>query len=143
MSVRRKTIMKKRFQCSVFSFFVLALCSMLFALSFAQADDIATRSGNVILIEPAEHPNQDWAWTDTFPQSTSGIKVKAVLFTPGAADDHCVIEEGSVNGPSFFDVTCPSAEEKGFPFAGATLRPVMDYSEGTYSSGAKIMIILE
>ncbi len=98
------------------------------------------RVGAVINISDID---SDWLWSYTFPDYPE-IKIQSIQFNPGAVDDHCVIKNGSDTGPPFFDVTGEDADydQRNKPYHGAKLMPVLDFSDGTYSAGSSVQIIV-
>lgn len=113
--------------------------SVFFSIGHTYAANTVTVTGNVIEITDID---SDWSWSDSFPSHES-LPIGAVIFKPGAADDQCVLEEATTSGASFFDVTASDEySEKGMNFSGARLRPVLDFSDGTYSAGSKVIIII-
>lgn len=121
--------------------FIFAAAFVLFAfLSFeAQAANTVTRTGNVIYITDID---SDWSWSDTFP-NYGKILVKSIQFNGAQADDQCVIKEATDSGAPLFDVTVEDAYDQRFKPFGVLLRPVLDYSAGTYTAGSKVIIILD
>jgi len=90
--------------------------------------------------------DSDWLYsTATFLGTTGRINIISIQFNPGAADDHCVILDTNAAGPAIFDVTSYDAYDqriKYFQQPNPGFKPFLDYSAGTYSAGAKVIIIL-
>ena len=87
----------------------------------------------------------DWTWTDTFPGKTSGLVILAIRFNPGAINDRCVINAGTVSGGDLFDSSvAQNTGEASIQYYDTSKRykPVLDVSDGTYNAAAKITIIL-
>jgi len=115
------------------------LAGVLFFNNMVMAANTVSRSGNVITISSID---SDWLWSDTFPLLAK-VPVIAIFFKGAAADDACVIKEGSASGPAFFDVKVnDSYDQRQGLYGGAKLRPVLDYSAGTYTAGSTVTIIL-
>jgi hypothetical protein len=77
-----------------------------------------------------------------FPLSPS-LSIHSVEFLGGAASDVVVLKHGGSDGPTFFIAKSASAADaQGKEFGGIGLRPYLDYSHSTISSGAKLVIIL-
>jgi len=102
-----------------------------------------TLSGNVIEISTID---TDWNWYDTlvaYATSQVGVPLHSVQFLPGAANDRCVLKNGSVTAAAFFDKIAEDVyDNTQFKFDGEEFKPVLDVSAGVYSADAKLIIIL-
>jgi len=85
----------------------------------------------------------DWLWTDTFGATNTGIYVDWIAFKPGAASDKCSIKDGSATGVEIFPAIPRADTTDGqiIYYGGRMLRPVIDYSAGTFSSGHQVTIM--
>ncbi len=101
----------------------------------AVAANTITPTGNFVTIEDID---SDWSWSDQFPNYPRVFLI-GIQFNPGAADDQCVIKEGSDTGSDIMDVTAESAYDERYKPVGVESRPVLDYSAGTYSAGSKVI----
>jgi len=128
--------MKKRI---LFSELITCLLMAIWAAP-APAVNTVTVSGNVISITAID---SDWSWDDDFPNHLAGLRISSIQFVPGADDDRAIIEEGDDSGPEAFDSdTCSINQPRIKYFNGTQLRPVLDFDAGTYSTGAKVIIII-
>ena len=85
--------------------------------------------------------DSDWLWSDSFDSIYPDVRIISIQFNPGATDDHCVIKEGSAAGHPIFDVTCENEYDQRIEYKKKkALRPVLDFSAGTYSAGSTIKI---
>jgi len=86
----------------------------------------------------------DWTWTETL-NIASGLRIHSIRFNPGAANDRCVINNGSVSGADMFDSSVAQNTGGGtIVYFPPTLRykPILDVSDGTYDAAAKVTITL-
>lgn len=98
------------------------------------------RNGNVIEISDID---SDWSWSDTFPQYPQ-MPVVSIQFNGAAADDQCVIKNATDTGPALFDVLVVDEYDQRYKlFNGTLLKPVLDYSAGTYTAGSTVILILD
>lgn len=83
--------------------------------------------------------DSDWLWSDTF--DNNDVRIISIQFSPAAADDICIIKEGSDAGAPIFDVKCADEYDQRIEYLHkAPRRPVLDFSAGTYTAGSKIKI---
>ena len=120
--------------------FCLALIVCLAAALPAAAANTVTLTDNVITISAID---SDWTWTDTLSRMTAGVKVVLVRFNPGAANDRLVIKQGTAAGAELVNLLATDTEARLQYLFGATVKPMLDYSDCTLSSGAKVTIVLE
>ena len=84
----------------------------------------------------------DWLWS-TITTNPKGIKIKAIKFYPGAADDVLIIKNGSDSGPTMLKLESSDGEPRYDPsFAGGYFKPVIDYGDCTLTGTASIVFIL-
>ena len=90
--------------------------------------------------------DSDWAWTDTLTDSKfkNGIPINFIQFNPAAANDACTVFEESISsGPRSFYAKCDSAsDQKRAYFHGAKMKPILDFSAGTYTANSTVIIQL-
>jgi hypothetical protein len=86
--------------------------------------------------------DSDWLWSTTFPALAEGLRVHSITFVPGSANDKCVIKHTSDAGATIFHELCPDAGSKTVYFDGALLPLCLDFSDGVYNSGHRVIIRL-
>ena len=94
------------------------------------------RTGPVVHITDID---SDWLWSTQFP-GINKIPVVSIQFNGAAQDDQCIISEGSITGAILFDFTADNVYDQ-HPkyFHGVGLRPVLDFSIGTYSANSSVI----
>jgi len=72
------------------------------------------------------------------------IKVRSIEFLPSAANDHFIICEGSLTGPSIMDVTCSDAMDNRRVYfdEGLWMTPYIDISECTLGTAADAKVTI-
>ena len=100
-------------------------------------------TGNVIDLINID---SDWNWYDTltaFVADKVGIPIHSIQFKPVAANDRCVIKNGSGSAAVIFDKEAVNQyDDKVVYFHGEELKPFLDVGDGVYSAGARVIIIL-
>ncbi len=97
-----------------------------------------TRGGSFLTLSAID---TDVLSEDLWPEQTpGGIPIVSVDFVIAAATDKCIIREGSLTGPIIFSNDEGNSLFK--PYAGHPIRPCIDVSEGSYDSGALLIIHL-
>ena len=90
--------------------------------------------------------DSDWNWYDTlaaFATSKVGVKIQSIHFKPGATDDECIISNETIDGAPIFNAKCADVyDDKTRYYDGKELKPVLDFSDGSYSAGSSVQIIL-
>jgi hypothetical protein len=116
---------------------VLAASILWFSPSFAA--NTITETENFITITDID---SDWTWTANFDEYTPwGVPVISIQFKPAAADDQCVILNGSDTASEVFNVTAETAyDQKIQYFHGTPIKLFLDYSAGTYTAGSIVII---
>ena len=86
--------------------------------------------------------DSDWSWSSTFPASGSGIMLNYVMLCPGHKDDKLVVKEGSVSGSTVVCLNCSGTTMPPFilNLDGEKLRPCLDFSGGSYSTGCQMIL---
>jgi len=113
---------------------LLALCLM---AGGARAANTINQVDGVVEVSAID---SDWVFTETFSDVTSGMRLISIQFNPGAADDVCVVKNGSDTGPALMNVICMDAYDQRVKyFDSAIRRPYLDYSACTLSSGATVI----
>lgn len=99
-------------------------------------------------------PSADWGLessTDKVPGLNDlprGPFVESIEFVPGATTDKCAIFENSASGPQLAmfkpdpSTTLPGKQPL-VKYFNRQLRPFIDFSEGSYSAGSSVIIIVE
>lgn len=104
------------------------------------ANTISHNNNNIIL----SSLDSDWVWTDTLSdlKFATGVHVVSIQFIPGASDDRCVIDDTEIGGGIQFDSgPCADTYDTKIKYYQPKLmRPVLDFSDGTYSAGSSIII---
>lgn len=99
-------------------------------------------------------PDADWGLessTDKVPYNNlqPGPKIHSIEFMCGATGDSCLITENSAAGPkmAFFKANPSTTLVAQAPlvkyFHGRRFRPFIDVSEGAFSAGSSVIIIVE
>ena len=103
------------------------------------ANTITVSPGGIITISSID---SDWTWSDTFPTGTDSVEIFSIQFNPGAAGDQCVILDTNASGSELFDVSATDVyDQKEKIYPRIRMKPFLDYSAGTYSAGAKVIIV--
>jgi hypothetical protein len=91
--------------------------------------------------------DSDWTWNQTgspYAAEKEGIRVRHIIFMPGAIADKLVIKDGGSTGPSLFPPDPVSlSDSQAIDYGGEMLKPFIDYSESTLSSGSRVIIMLK
>ena len=93
--------------------------------------------------------DSDWLWSTQWPWAAdTGIPLWSIGFFWDTGTDKCVVSQGSIAGPVIFSVDLDSdgAFEQNSQhtkyFGGAMVKPVIDFSQGSYGATALIMLQL-
>lgn len=121
----------------IFIAIALFLSCIFFDQAFAANTIIVT--GNKVHITDID---SDWSWSDSYPQYAYPYLV-SIQFNPAAADDQCIIKEGSDSGAPFFDVTAIDEYNQKAKMINVYSKPVLDFSDGTYSAGSSVILIFD
>ena len=87
----------------------------------------------------------DWSWTETLGSGMSRVNIISITFIPTATDDHCVIKDTNGTGPTIFEKKAATAFDSQtiyYPQPNAGFKPFLDVGDGSYTAGAKVIIIL-
>ena len=76
----------------------------------------------------------------TFPQS---VRVKSVLFYPGATNDIIIIKQGSDSGDVVCQMKSADGEHKVVEMHGAQMTPYIDHTNSTLSAGSLVIFYCE
>jgi len=96
------------------------------------ANSIAT-TGPVITISSID---EDYDLNDYLP-------IHSIRFNP-AGTDTCIIKNGDASGANIFHAATSGATDDRIQYYyGLLLRPVLDFSAGSFTAGAEVTIILE
>ena len=86
----------------------------------------------------------DWTWTDDVTENVyaNGIPVESMIFIPGAASDKIAVLEVDANGTQIFPLVEALGTQNPIVLycRGKKLKPFIDFSESTLSSGATFII---
>jgi hypothetical protein len=80
----------------------------------------------------------DWGDDVTPDDGTSIDKnppLNSITFVPGANNDKLIVRDASITGPIIFHALCLNTDEKIQYYYGSRKRPVIDFSECTFSAG--------
>ena len=99
----------------------------------AYAANTVTTNGKIVEVSAID---SDWN-----PQAS--YKIVSITFVPGAVSDACVIKNGSATAATVFHAISGDGEPRVAYFMGETLVPFLDFSDGTFSAGAKVIILKE
>ena len=89
--------------------------------------------------------DSDWLWSDTMPDAKykNGIPINFIQFNPGAENDVCSFKEANDAGPEVaYFKAFTNAEPRRAYFFGTFIKPILDFSAGTFSAGANVIIQL-
>ena len=89
--------------------------------------------------------DSDWTWTETLTDKkfANGVPVNFIQFNPSAANDVCSIKEEIDSGPqSVYFKAFTNAEPRRAYFHGTPIKPMLDFSAGTYGANATVIIQL-
>lgn len=127
--------------------FILILSLFVFTLAgSAMAANTIVYGENVIDISAID---ADWTWNQAgspYVGDREGIKVCYIIFVPGAiSDDLAFLEEDASGAEIFPNFECVAAEAMIIQFDGGTglgrlMKPFLDFSASTLSTGAKVLI---
>ena len=109
------------------------LIVLLLLPSLAMAANTVTSNGQIVEISSID---SDW-------DSQTAYDVISITFIPGAISDECIIKNGSATGATLFHAVSGDGEPRVQYYFGETIVPFMDFSDGTFSSGAKVIILKE
>lgn len=82
--------------------------------------------------------DSNWSYT------TTNVKIHSIIFVPAAADDRCIIRDGSATGAVFFDSNkaIDAYDAKRVAYDGMKFKPFLAVADGQYGSAARVIIIL-
>ena len=89
--------------------------------------------------------DSDWSWRDTFtdPKYANGIPINFIQFNGVGSSDKCSIKEEDDAGPEcFFAQISQANDQRRAYYHGTPIKPVLDFSEGTYTAGSSVTIQL-
>lgn len=122
----------------------LVLLFSLFVWMPAMAANTVTKGdGNrVVQISSID---SDWILTSETgltQYASGGAPIKAIFFYPGAANDILMVRSSAADtGPVLAKLKSLDGEPRVMYFHDALLKPVIDYSDCTLSSGAFVVIV--
>ena len=116
----------------------LTLLGFSFWGSSVLAGNTVTRFENVIEISAMD---SDWSWS-SIVSHPKGIKILAIKFFPGAAEDYVVIRNGSDTGPKITKIESQDGEPRvDLSLSGSYFKPVIDFGDCSLTAGASVVII--
>lgn len=127
---------------------IMTMATMLMAVLVLPvlAANTVNVKGNIIEISNID---SDWIWSTDFttainPDYAYGVRTIAIIFIPGATDDKLSIKWASATGPELFPSTkcMDEYDPKQINYAGERMKLFLDYSDGMFSAGSKVIIIL-
>jgi len=121
---------------------VMLFIGLLFFASSSHAVNTITYISPAIELTAVD---SDWLWTATLGAGMSRVNIISITFIPTATDDHCVIKDTNAAGPTIFEkkaATAYDSETIYYPQPNAGFRPFLDVGDGSYTAGAKVIIIL-
>lgn len=85
--------------------------------------------------------DSDWLYSATV--NDTGLFLESIQFDPVQADDECIIKEDGETGAIIFHAKCADAyDQKIKYFHGERKHPFLDFSDGTFTAGTRILIEL-
>lgn len=87
----------------------------------------------------------DYVWSTLFTAGKDaevGPMIDWILFIPGQANDKMVIKHKTDAGPTGFQATCLTADERYVYYHGARFPFVVDFSDCTLTANHKLIIQL-
>ena len=120
------------------SIIAVALALYLLTAPAGAANTVTSNNGSVEI----SAIDSDWSWSDTFSNVSSGMRLISIRFNPGAADDRCIVKNGSDTATVLFDSgKCTDEYDARIEYYfRAIRRPVLDFNVGTYSAGSKVTL---
>jgi len=112
--------------------YLIVLAAVLILFSPARASNTVSYVGNVIEISAID---SDWNSTET-------RKIQYIIFVPGASNDVLVMKEASATGPTVVYMKSTDGEPRIAYLEGQSADLYLDYSDCTFNTGAKVLIML-
>lgn len=126
--------MKRKFLVAIFS------VAVLFG-SVAWGANTITNGKNTTILSAID---SDYSFTTRFgttTQSREGVRVHAIMFFPAATDDVCSIEDATTGAVIFYAKAADAYDARVLYLNGVKIRPMMDFSDGTYTAGSTVVFI--
>lgn len=99
------------------------------------------RSKNAVQLSAID---SNWLWSGSFPGYDNGLHIVTVVFETGITSANTlVLRDGTTTGPQLLGVTMANDLFDTYFFHGALLRPVLLFSEQTFTAGATFSICFE
>lgn len=112
--------------------------------SAGAANTVNTRGGkSVIQVSAMDSDFNLVAQTGFTNHEPAGAPIIAIFFYPGAANDVLVVEQQNDAGPVIAKMKSLDGEPRVMYFQGAKLKPYIDYSDCTLSSGAFVVFFID
>jgi hypothetical protein len=124
-------------------FLILTILLLFFGMAASVDATTVTRTGRIITMTSID---ADVAWNDSrlFPNADDGVQIFAIIYKPGATDDHFIVREASDTGDAFFEGKCESEyDTQGFEYGGLYYKFYLDAANGTYNAAGKLIINLQ
>lgn len=101
-----------------------------------------TQAGHVVEVT-YDSTGDDWDYLDATGFGV-GMRTRAIIWLPSAADDQLIINEGGVDGPSIVDWTAGGVSDTkqiAFGSRGVALKPYIDLTDCTFTTTGSIKVI--
>jgi len=86
--------------------------------------------------------DSDWLFSDTI--DGPNLILESIQFVPVQTDDKCIIKDGGALGATIFEALCADGYDSKIKyFRGEVRKPFLDFSEGSFAAGTKIIIELK
>ena len=101
-----------------------------------------TQSGHVVEVT-YDASGDDWDYTDASGFDI-GLRTRAIIWLPSAADDVLFINEGALDGPSIVHWTAGGVSDTkqiAFGSRGVPLKPYIDVDQQTFTTTGNVKVI--
>jgi hypothetical protein len=123
---------------------ILAILIVLIAGPVLATNTVNSTGGRQVLQVSAMDSDFNMVAQTGYTQyADGGVPIVVILFYPGAADDILVVKQQSASGPIITKLKSTDGEPRVMPLYGSRVKPYIDYSECTLSSGAFVVFIVE
>ena len=87
--------------------------------------------------------DEDWLFNTATFLGQTGLFISSIQFDPIQTDDECIIKEGGETGAIIFRALAANAyDQKIKYFHGENKHPFLDFGDGTFTAGTRIIIEL-
>ena len=101
-----------------------------------------TQAGHVVEVT-YDASGDDWDYTDA-KGTDVGMRTRAIIWLPSAADDQLIINEGGNDGPSIVDWTAGGVSDTkqiAFGSRGVALKPYIEFGDQTFTTTGNVKVI--